>query len=99
MFCEYCGHKLESSDKFCMKCGKPVIVIDNNISTTNQRTSLNDKWWRRLLNVLYVVAYFPLLIILPITWSVSSSSYVGYFGGESHYEDTYGMAFWYSILA
>jgi len=24
---------------------------------------------------------------------------VGYFGGESHYEDTYGMAFWYSILA
>ena len=32
-FCQNCGNKLKSTDKFCTKCGTPVIVTEQNKQT------------------------------------------------------------------
>lgn len=88
MFCENCGHKLENPDKFCTKCGTPVHT-ETKAQAPIEKVS-DEKWWNRLLKVLYIAAYLPLLFIIPIVWSVNSYSY--YSG------DTYGEAFWYSLV-
>jgi|SRR3989344_1578380 len=89
MFCENCGNKLDTSHKFCTKCGHSNIPAEKNITKQTEST-LDDRWWHRLLKVLYIAAYLPLLIIIPVVWSENSYSY--YSG------DTYGEAFWYSLL-
>ncbi len=59
----------------------------------------NDKWWQRLLKVVYIFLYAQILWIVPVVWSTNSTSYSGYYGSTYHYEDTPGAAFWYSVLA
>lgn len=89
MFCENCGNKLDSSHKFCTRCGSSATHVENT-TASQPEVSLDGSKWRRLLKVLYIVAYLPLLIVVPIVWSESSySSYYGY---------NYGEAFWYSFL-
>jgi len=91
MYCEHCGHKLEQGHKFCTKCGLSTVPGQPKTTSAQQPAlPLNDKWWHRLLKVLYVVSYLPLLIIIPLVWSENSYSY--YDG------DTTGDAFWYSLL-
>ncbi len=91
MYCEHCGNKLQEGYKFCTKCGHSTVPMQTKTAVVQQSTfSLNDKWWHRLLKVLYVVSYLPLLIIIPVVWSENSYSY--YSG------NTTGEAFWYSLL-
>ncbi len=91
MYCEHCGTKLEQGHKFCTKCGHSTVPVQTKTATAHQPAlSLNDKWWHRLLKVLYVVSYLPLLVIIPVVWSENSYSYYG--GGSE------GEAFWYSLL-
>lgn len=91
MYCEHCGTKLEQGHKFCTKCGHSTVPVQTKTASAHQPAlSLNDKWWHRLLKVLYVVTYLPLLVIIPVVWSENSYSYYG--GGSS------GEAFWYSLL-
>lgn len=89
MYCENCGNKIDESHKFCTKCGHSTVPTEK--TTARQSEILpNDRGWHRLLKVLYIVAYLPLLIVIPIVWN--ESSYSRYSG------DTYGEAFWYSLL-
>lgn len=99
MFCTNCGNKIEKDSEFCTKCGSSLNVSEVK-TTIRQRQDLvlGNKWWHRLLKVLYIVLYLPLLLIIPIMWSANSSSYTGYFLGQPRYTDTYGKAFWYSLL-
>lgn len=98
MYCEHCGNKLDGAHKFCTKCGNPTAseAVIKSSSATIQ--NLDQKWWMRLAKVVYVVLYLSLLIIIPLVWSENSSTYSGYYGGQYRYEDTYGTAFWYSLL-
>lgn len=57
--------------------------------------NLDERWWHRLLKVAYIFLYIQILWIVPVVWSVNSTSW-SYYGG---YEDTTGAAFWYSVLA
>lgn len=99
MFCENCGSKIKEGHKFCTKCGHsngssvPVPEVKNMSPITT--TSVNERWWHRLLKVIYIFLYLQILWIVPLVWSANSSSY-SYYGG---YEDTTGSAFWYSVLA
>lgn len=95
MFCEHCGNKIDGSHKFCTKCGHSTLQseIKNSISQTG--VSLNEKWWHRLLKVIYIILYIPLLGILPLVWTENSSSY-NYYSSSS--TDTSGTAFWYCLL-
>lgn len=96
MFCEKCGSEIKKEDKFCVECGHPAVV-----STKSEQPSLtlNDKWWHRLLKVLYVIAYIPLLAIVPIAWSINKPySYYSSYSGTTTSYGSYGNAFWYSIL-
>ena len=91
MYCEHCGTKLEQGYKFCTKCGHSTLPAQTKtVAPPQPALSLNDKWWHRLLKVLYVISYLPLLIIIPTVWSESSYSY---YSGS-----TEGEAFWYSLL-
>ena len=91
MYCEHCGNKLDQKHKFCTKCGHSVFTLQTKTDITSQSAlSLNDKWWHRLLEVLYVVSYLPLLIIIPVVWSENRYSH---YSGE-----TIGEALWYSLL-
>jgi hypothetical protein len=36
MYCEHCGNELENGDKFCKKCGQPVIGVEKEKSNTKQ---------------------------------------------------------------
>ena len=98
MFCEKCGNKLKENHNFCTECGHSNLDKQESkpISATN---TLEQKWWFRLSKVLYIFLYSFLLLIIPLVWSENSSTYTGYsstYGGR--YEDTYGKAFWYSLL-
>ncbi len=100
MYCHKCGNEIKKGDKFCDKCGESVAG-EEKVSRETRHGALvtNDKWWQRLLKVVYIFLWLQILWIIPAVWSVNSSEYVGYYGGEYKYQDTYGAAFWYSILA
>ncbi len=99
MYCEHCGNKIEKSHSFCTKCGN-LVVRDGALNGSPSKFVISaDKWWHRLLKVIYIFLYLQVLWIVPAVWSVNSSEYVGYSFGQSQYRDTYGEAFWYSLLA
>lgn len=100
MYCHKCGNEIKESDKFCTKCGQPVVVAtERTVRETHHIAPVtNDKWWQRLLKVVYIFLWLQILWIVPAVWSVNSTDY-SYYGGQYHYTDTYGAAFWYSILA
>ena len=91
MFCENCGNKLKEGHQFCTECGYSTVSDMLKKPVANHPLTTNERWWHRLLKVLYIIAHLPLLIIIPIVWSSNSSNY--YTGA-----DTSGTAFWYSIL-
>ncbi len=98
MFCEHCGNKLDISYKFCTKCGQLVFSAQTKTTAIKQPAlTLNDKWWYRLLKVIYILLYVPLLGIIPLVWSENSSSY-NYFSRPYTVTDTSGSAFWYCLL-
>lgn len=93
MYCENCGNKIQDGYKFCTKCGNSTDGSTKGNVGTSSKQSHSEAWWFRLLKVLYIVLYLPLLIIVPFVWSTNSSSY-SYYGNT----DTTGQAFWYSLL-
>jgi ABC-type Fe3+ transport system permease subunit len=105
MFCTNCGNKIEESDKFCTKCGnlstkgQEQIITKAAPTRTTSPILSEDKWWQRLLKVGYIFLCLQILWIVPVVWSVNSSTYVGYSYGQSSYKDTPDEAFWYSVLA
>lgn len=95
MYCENCGNKMDSTHKFCIKCGHTAATSNSANSSASIALSVNEKWWHRFLKVLYIILYIPLLVILPVVWSINSSSY-NYYSSSS--TDTSGTAFWYCLL-
>ena len=88
MYCENCGNKILEGYKFCTKCGFSVVSgIHNDKSINEKLKNKDEKWWHRLLKVLYITSYMPLLIIIPIVWSENSCYYC-----------SNGDSFWYSVL-
>lgn len=96
MFCENCGNKMQEGHKFCTKCGHSNVPATAAAPAANRGStpSLDDRWWNRLLKVVYIFFYLQILWIVPVVWSVNSTSW-SYYGG---YEDTTASAFWYSVL-
>jgi polyferredoxin len=92
MYCENCGHKLDSLDKFCTKCGEHIQSVTKAHSTA---AISDEKWWYRLLKVAYILLYLPLPIALLIAWSINASTYDYY---TNTYQDTSGQALWYCFL-
>ena len=98
MFCKNCGNKLKEGHQFCTECGHPSVFDISKKEVINHTVINNDKWWHRLLKVAYIFLYIQILWIVPVVWSSNSSS-SSYFLGKYHYQNTYGEAFWYSLLA
>jgi len=99
MYCHKCGNEIKGNDKFCTKCGQTVVVAEKTVREEHHTSPVtNDKWWQRLLKVVYIFLWLQILWIVPVVWSVNSTDY-SYYGGQYHYTDTYGSAFWYSVLA
>lgn len=94
MYCENCGNKLQEGHKFCTKCGHSNSSATASSVKIAPAPNLDDRWWNRLLKVVYIFFYLQILWIVPVVWSVNSTSW-SYYGG---YEDTTGTAFWYSVL-
>lgn len=94
MFCDKCGHKV-NTEKFCPNCGEEIYHA--KIETDHGPIS-KDKWWQRLLKVLYVIAYLPLFGIIPAVWSSNAPYCHTYtYSGTSCYGSN-AEAFWYSVL-
>lgn len=99
MFCHKCGSEMKSSDRFCTKCGESVYTAEKAAREASSVVPVTkDKWWQRLLKVIYIIIWLQVLWIVPVVWSVNSTDYT-YYGGQYHTIDTTGSAFWYSILA
>ena len=102
MFCENCGNKLAEGDKFCTKCGHSTVLTETKSPATPHAPIVSDdKWWKRGLKVVYIFLLLQILWIVPAVWSTNAQSYECGFGSYSncHYVDSYGTAFWYSLLA
>lgn len=104
MYCTNCGNKIEEYSKFCTNCGNSSVEFNNEIKpevnhiSVVQQVASDEKWWFRLLKVIYIFICLQILWIVPLVWSVNSTEYVsGYYGG--YYKDTPDTAFWYSVLA
>jgi hypothetical protein len=91
MFCQNCGIQVIGKDKFCVNCGNSLVIRVDGLHL--------DQWWTRSVRVLYIALHIPLLVIIPVVWSANSTTYKGYYLGQYQYEDSYGDAFWYSLLA
>jgi hypothetical protein len=91
MFCEHCGTKIEESYKFCTKCGHSTFVVNEK----EKKLTTDEKWWHRLVKVVYITLYVPLPIILVAVWIENSPSYSSYYG---RYSGSTGEAFWYSLF-
>ncbi len=87
MYCENCGNKILEGHKFCTKCGYSFVHEVHTNQQVQQSVVLNENWWHRLLKILYIIGYIPLLIIIPIVWSENSCYYC-----------SNGDSFWYSVL-
>jgi len=97
MFCKNCGNKLEKGHQFCTECGHPSVFDMSKNEVITHTAINNDRWWHRLLKVAYIFLYIQIIWIVPVVWNLNSSS-SSYVLGKYHYEDTYGEAFWYSLL-
>jgi uncharacterized membrane protein len=94
MFCTNCGKKIKEGGVFCSECGHLVDITSPKKSPIEKSINIqNEKWWYRLLKVLYLIALLPLLGIIIIVWS----SYTPYCYSYSCY-GSYNEAFWYSLL-
>ena len=98
MFCSNCGTRINDSEHFCVQCGskqldtrKPKQEVQQKI---HEQKETEEKWWHRLAKVFYIVMHLPLLLIIPVVWTLNSTSYVRY----GVYEDTPALATWYVFL-
>lgn len=99
MFCHKCGNEIKGNDRFCTKCGASVFEAEKAAKHAQHSTPITpDKWWQRLLKVVYIIIWLQILWIVPAVWSLNSTDYT-YVGGQYQTIDTTGSAFWYSILA
>ena len=99
MFCENCGATLQKGHKFCTKCGHSSVPVVQPPHYKPASIDFHGKWWLRFLNVVYIFLNILLIPIVLAVWGSNKSTYTGYgriFGYQ--YEDTYGKAFWYSLL-
>lgn len=87
MFCTNCGNKIKEEEIFCTNCGNSSSSKLEENNNHQIRIVKDEKWWHRLLKVLYIIGYMPLLIIIPIVWSENSCYYC-----------SNGDSFWYSVL-
>jgi len=72
MFCEQCGNPLKEGHKFCTKCGNsntPGVAT----KTSQGPHPFDQKWWFRLMKVIYITLYIPLPFLLLLTWDDSES--------------------------
>jgi len=83
MFCENCGNKINKSDSFCTECGHSY-----NLEGTKKinKTFPSDRWWQRILKIIYILTYLQILWIVPTTWVLNS-----YYSNWD--------AFWFSLMA
>lgn len=98
MFCTNCGNTIQDGYQFCTECGQPSVREEKREPTQQLNIVYDEKWWQRFLKVVYIFIYIPLLFIIPVVWNENSSSYLGYYFGQTHYQNSYGKAFWYSLL-
>lgn len=89
MLCKNCNNNLKEEDKFCTKCGSPVIKQSVEITPT----ASDEKWWYRLLKVIYIFLYIPLPFLLWLVWEENATSW-SYYGSQ----DTTGSAIWYTFI-
>jgi hypothetical protein len=75
--CIHCGEPLESSQKFCPKCGqKAGSIVDATVATTiNQANTASTKNKKRLLTITGLVAV-AVIIIIVIALSVGGAQVV-----------------------
>ena len=98
MYCHKCGNNMKMHDQFCDRCGQPAVTSSEERSETDTSTS-SDKWWQRLAKVVYIFLWLQILWIVPTVWMANNDKYEGYYGGQFHYTNTDGKAFWYSVLS
>lgn len=92
MFCENCWNKLQKSDKFCSSCGQKNTDLEDN-NKVHDENILEQKWWLRLIKVIYVILWVPLPIIIITAWNINEPYYSTY-GTYWSYEE----AFWYALV-
>jgi hypothetical protein len=91
---------MSDTHKFCIKCGNSTSTSKEKFAKSELDHSIpKDKWWYRLLKVIYVVSYLPLLGIIPGVWmSNAKSCYYSYYSYTTSCSGSDSEAFWYSFL-
>lgn len=98
MFCTTCGNRLNDGNNHCTNCGASVVSTGTTASNhSEQKVVTESKWWHRLGLVIYIFFNILLIPVVFAVWSGNSTSYVSDMG-YYHYENSYGLAFWYSFL-
>lgn len=61
MYCKNCKQKLDKADKFCTGCG--TAVQNSNTLPQTATTPQPEKWWYRLLKVIYIIVFVASIAI------------------------------------
>ncbi len=93
MHCENCGNQIKDGNTFCVNCGHKAP--EKSVRALNE---LETKPWFRFLKVLYIFAFFILLVIVYFVFDESSKTWnYSYYSGGSYTYD-YGDGIWYAFL-
>jgi len=62
MFCKYCGGEINSKNKFCIYCGKPIIlaesIAEENISKEQEKSKKSFSWFKSAITIFTVIVFF-----------------------------------------
>jgi len=73
MFCSHCGSMTKGTEKFCIRCGKPVFCI-NDIEFQKEKKNLISNKFKKIWSD-KVLLITIILIVLALIWDVALISW------------------------
>lgn len=95
MFCTNCGASVNETDQFCTKCGRANSLNPESAQQISSTRHSDERWWHRLVKIIYILLYIPLPLVIYGAWIVNSQDY-DYL--TRSVVDTSGKAFGYMLL-
>lgn len=97
MFCTNCGNKIKEGEKFCTGCGNSISFKLEENNNHQIKITRDEKWWHRLMRVLYIVSYLPLILLVMVVWE-ENEPYCSYYYSSNCY-GSYWESFFYSLVS
>jgi len=78
MFCKYCGGEINSKNKFCIYCGKPIIpaesIAEENISKEQEKSNKGFPWFKFIIIIFVIFTLFYTIFLIADNDSIATKN-------------------------